>query len=45
MKLVPCVNESRPGEAYVRRGKRWVLIGPIKNEDKRYGRITDVGSE
>lgn|SRR5215217_2514988 len=45
MKLVPYVNESRPGEAYVRRGKRWVLIGLIKNEDKRYGRITDVGGE
>ncbi|RJS23191.1 hypothetical protein DRW03_12810 [Corallococcus sp. H22C18031201] len=42
LKLIPYVNEPRPGEVYVRDGRRWVLIGHIRNEDKASGRITSV---
>jgi proteasome lid subunit RPN8/RPN11 len=45
MKLIPYLNESRPGEAYIRRGKKWVLVGYIQNEDKRTGRITAVDDD
>ncbi len=41
-KLVPYLNEDRPGELYERRGKHWNLIGTIKPEDKAHGRITAV---
>jgi hypothetical protein len=41
-KLVPHLNEDRPGELYARRGKSWTLIGLIKPEDKARGFITRV---
>jgi hypothetical protein len=41
-KLVPYLNEDRPGELYERRGKSWKLIGLIKPEDKASGRVTRV---
>ncbi|MDC0714437.1 hypothetical protein POL68_38635 [Stigmatella sp. ncwal1] len=41
-KLIPYTNESRPGEVYERRDKRWKLIGLIKPEDKQDGIITPV---
>jgi hypothetical protein len=41
-KLIPHVNEERPGELYERRGKRWKLIGLIKPENKATGIITRV---
>jgi hypothetical protein len=42
-KLIPYLNEDRPGEIYVRRGKEWVLTGYIKPEDKKLGTVTHVG--
>ncbi|MDY7225940.1 hypothetical protein [Hyalangium rubrum] len=39
-KLVPYLNEERPGELYERRGKQWKLIGFIKLEHKATGVIT-----
>jgi hypothetical protein len=42
MKLVPHLNEDRPGEMYVRRGRQWVLTGYIMPEDKKSGRLTPV---
>lgn len=42
MKLMPYLNADRPGEMYVRRGRNWVLIGYIKPEDKKSGRVTPV---
>jgi hypothetical protein len=39
-KLVPHLDENRPGELYERRGKHWKLIGFIKPEDKDSGFIT-----
>jgi proteasome lid subunit RPN8/RPN11 len=41
-KLVPYLNEDRPGELYERRGKHWKLIGLIKVEHKASGVITRV---
>jgi hypothetical protein len=41
-KLIPYVNESRPGEVYLRDGKQWVLVGLIRDEDKKRGRVTAV---
>jgi hypothetical protein len=41
-KLVPYVNEQRPGELYARHGKSWKLIGLIRPEDKATGFITLV---
>jgi hypothetical protein len=41
-KLIPYLNEDRPGELYERRGKTWKLIGLIKPEDKARGEITFV---
>jgi hypothetical protein len=41
-KLVPYLNEERPGELYERRGKQWKLIGHIKPENKATGVITLV---
>ena len=41
-KLVPYLNEDRPGELYERRGKSWKLIGLIKPENKASGRVTRV---
>lgn len=40
MKLIPYLQESRPGEVFMRRGKKWILVGYIQNEDKGTGRIT-----
>ncbi|WP_223755607.1 hypothetical protein [Myxococcus sp. RHSTA-1-4] len=42
MKLIPYLNEDRPGEVYVRREKKWVLTAYIKPEDKKSGRMTFV---
>ncbi|MGZ3457784.1 MAG: hypothetical protein ACXU86_04685 [Archangium sp.] len=42
MKLIPYLEENRPGELYERKEKRWQLIGLIKPEDKAAGIITDV---
>lgn len=39
-KLIPYLNEDRPGELYERRGKSWKLIGLIKLEHKASGVIT-----
>ncbi|HVG62816.1 MAG TPA: hypothetical protein VNA24_29890 [Hyalangium sp.] len=41
-KLVPYLNEDRPGELYERRGKSWKLIGLIQPENKARGRVTRV---
>ncbi len=41
-KLIPYLNEDRPGELYVRHGRRWKLIGLISPGDKASGRITAV---
>lgn len=43
MKLIPYLNEERPGEMYVRHGKSWVLTGYIQPEDKKSGRLTPLG--
>lgn len=39
-KLVPYVGEDRPGEIFAREDGRWRLVGYIKVEDKKTGRIT-----
>jgi hypothetical protein len=41
-KLIPYLNEDRPGELYERRGKTWKLIGLIQSEHKASGEITFV---
>lgn len=41
-KLVPHIQEARPGEVYERREGRWNLIGYIQPEDKDSGLITPV---
>ena len=41
-KLIPYLNEERPGELYERQGKHWKLIGRIKPEHKASGVITRV---
>ncbi|ADO68846.1 hypothetical protein [Stigmatella aurantiaca] len=41
-KLIPYMNEARPGELYERRGKSWKLIGLIRPENKANGAITRV---
>jgi hypothetical protein len=41
-KLVPHVDEDRPGELFVRQGRQWRLIGRIQSEDKGTGRVTAV---
>ncbi len=42
MKLIPYINEDRPGEVYRREEKRWKRIGIIKPEDKADGFMTPV---
>ena len=42
MKLIPNIDSSLPGEVYVRREKKWILTGNIKNEDKKSGRVTAI---
>ena len=42
MKLIPYLEENRPGEVYERRGRSWTLIGLIKPEDKDRGVMTPV---
>jgi hypothetical protein len=44
MKLIPYLEEERPGELYERQGKSWKLIGLIKPEDKDAGFVTSVES-
>lgn len=44
MKLVPNLDNERPGELYERQDKRWKLIGLIKPEDKDTGYVTSVES-
>jgi hypothetical protein len=44
-KLIPYMNENRPGELYERRGKAWKLIGLLKPEDKAAGIVTTVDAE
>ena len=41
-KLIPYLNEDRPGELYERLGKTWKLIGHIQPENKASGRVTLV---
>lgn len=41
-KLIPFLNEERPGELYERRGSQWKLIGHIKPENKATGVISLV---
>lgn len=41
-KLIPNVDNDRPGELYERREKRWKLIGYILPEDKASGFVTPV---
>jgi hypothetical protein len=41
-KLVPNVDNERPGEMYERLGKSWALIGYIRPEDKVSGFVTPV---
>ncbi|MBZ4418813.1 hypothetical protein K8638_20285 [Myxococcus sp. RHST-1-4] len=46
MKLIPYLDsDARPGEVYLRKEKRWKLVGVIRPEDKRYGLVTAVGDE
>ncbi|MFY0569778.1 hypothetical protein ACN28E_38945 [Archangium lansingense] len=42
MKLIPYLDEERPGELYERQGRLWKLIGFIKPEDKESGIVTAV---
>jgi hypothetical protein len=42
MKLVPYVEDDRPGELYERQNKTWKLIGLIRPEDKATGIVTPV---
>lgn len=42
MKLIPHLNEDRPGEVYERQGKSWKRVGIIKPADKAYGIVTAV---
>lgn len=42
MKLVPYLDEERPGEVYVREGSAWKLVGRIQPEDKASGIMTPV---
>jgi hypothetical protein len=42
MKLIPYLNENRPGEVYSRRGKTWELVGYIRPENKEAGIMTPV---
>jgi hypothetical protein len=44
-KLVPNLDNPRPGEVYERRGKAWVLTGIIKPEDKPYGKVTPTSEQ
>lgn len=41
-KLIPYVDEGRPGEVYERRGKAWKLVGIIKPQNKPFGIVTPV---
>lgn len=41
-KLIPYLQEGRPGELYERRGTSWKLIGLIQPENKASGRVTRV---
>ncbi|WP_235685845.1 MULTISPECIES: hypothetical protein [Corallococcus] len=45
MKLVPNIDSPIPGEVYVRRDKKWFLVGSIRNEDKKSGRVTAVNDD
>jgi hypothetical protein len=40
-KLIPYMNENRPGELYERQGKTWKLIGLIQPADKAAGTVED----
>lgn len=42
MKLVPYLDENRPGEVYERQSRVWKMIGIVKPEDKSRGYITPV---
>lgn len=42
-KLVPNIDDNRPGELYGRQGKSWRLVGHILPEDKELGYVTPVG--
>lgn len=43
MKYVPHKNTPRPGEVYVRRERRWRLVGLLESErDKELGIVTLV---
>jgi len=44
-KLVPNLDNPRPGEVYERRSRSWVLTGIIKPEDKPYGKVTPTGEQ
>ncbi len=45
-KSVPYLgNKDKPGEVYSRRGKRWVLIGIIKPNNKAAGVVTPVSEQ
>jgi hypothetical protein len=44
-KLIPYMNDDRPGEVYERRGRGWKLVGIIKPENKLFGIITPVDDD
>lgn len=44
-KLVPHLDEDRPGELFVREGARWRRIGLILQDDKASGRVTALSDE
>ena len=45
-KIVPHLDaRDKPGEVYSRRGKRWVLIGIIKPNNKAAGVVTPVSEQ
>ncbi len=41
-KLVPHVDDERPGELYERQGKSWKRVGTILPEDKSRGYVTPI---
>jgi hypothetical protein len=42
LKYIPFKGEERPGELYERQGKKWILRGLVKPEDKATGKVTGV---
>ncbi len=44
MKLIPNLDNERPGELFERQEKQWKLIGLIQPEDKDTGYVTSVES-